>query len=304
LNRHIPTIMRMFRQGDAALTAHDRYEAQVGGGSTSAFDDCLLSGLEAAVCWIPISLLAMLAGAVAFSPLKLVSGGLALAQTETGQWLLRQSWPRLVCWVMAIEVLGQAYLLGGFVTLKALFRRFGFKGNNPEIASAAVMGACHLSFLLVNGFAWMPAAPMLGIQLSLFYAYARSRTLLVPAAANLFLGLASLYSARMVVLLTADLGSVDSLPGIPGAKGVLAVLGLSLGLFAGLSARCFCAETGWGFLRAGISEQWQRLRLQGISWSRPANAAGPGPGGDAMGDRDLPGQLCLLPCGVLVRPRQ
>lgn len=268
LNRFLPTIMVIIRQADAALTAHGRFEAQAGGGSPAAFRLWLLSGLRSAAYWIPISLLAMLAGAAAVSPLKLASGGLDLAQTETGHWLLRQSWPRLVCKVMAIEVLGQVYLMSGFVGLTVLLRRLGFKNSDPGIASAAILGACYLSFLLLNGFACMQAAPLLGIQLALFYAYARTRTLLVPSAANVVMGLASLYSARMVVLLTANLGSLDALPGIPGVRGVLAVFFLSLGLFAALASRRFYSE-GWNFLGAEASGQWRRLRAVGLWWSRP-----------------------------------
>lgn len=230
--RFLPTILGIFRRADEAFAAHLRLEGEVGAGSVPAFRDWLRSGMKAAACWIPIALLAMLAGAVVVSPLKLVSGGLDLASTETGQWLLRQSWPRLVARVAAIEVLAQVYLIAGFACCQALLRRRGFKSGDAALAAAAVVGACHLSFLLVRGFALMQAAPLLGIQLSLFYAYARTRTLLVPAAANVFMGLVSLYSARMVVLLKADLGSIDALPGIPGARGVLAVLAVSLFLLA------------------------------------------------------------------------
>ena len=95
LNLYLPTIMYMLRQADASLTAHERFESEVGGGSPSAFGNWLLSGLKAAAHWIPIALLAMTAGAVLVSPLKLVSGGLDIAQTETGRWLIRQNWPRL-----------------------------------------------------------------------------------------------------------------------------------------------------------------------------------------------------------------
>lgn len=232
VERFLPTVLRLFGSAEAELAAHRRLEAEVGGGSPSAFRAWVLSGLRAAACWIPICLLAMLAGAVVVSPLKLVSGGLDLAQTETGQWLLRQSWPRLVGRVAALEVLGQVYLIAGLLAFKAAFRRLGFKEGDPFLAAAAVAGACYLSFLLTRGFALMQAAPLLGIQLALFYAYARTRSLLVPAAANVFMGLASLYSARMVVLLKADLGSLDALPGIPGARGVLIVLGVFLVLLA------------------------------------------------------------------------
>lgn len=270
LARFMPTIMAMIHQADAALTAHERFEARVGGGAPAAFRNWLLSGLRSTAYWIPISLLAMLAGAVVASPLKLVSGGLDLAQTETGHWLLRQSWPRLAGKVMAIEVLGQVYLMGGFVGLKVLFRRMKFKSRDSDIAAAAILAACYLSFLLINGFAWMQAAPLLGIQVALFYAYARTRTLLVPGAANVVMGLASLYSARMVVLLTANLGSLDALPGIPGARGVLAVFGLSLGLFVALAAGRFHRE-GWNFFKAEASAQWERLRSTGLSWSGPSD---------------------------------
>lgn len=270
LHRFLPTIMAMIGQADAALTAHERFESRVGGGSPAAFRHWLLSGLRSTAYWIPISLLAMLAGAVVVSPLKLVSGGLDLAQTETGHWLLRQSWPRLAGKVMAIEVLGQFYLMTGFVGLRVLFRRSGFKNNDPDIASAAILASCYLSFILLNGFAWMQAAPLVGIQLALFYAYARTRTLLVPSAANVVMGLASLYSARMVVLLTANLGSLDALPGIPGVRGVLAVFFLSLGLFAALAAWRRHPE-GWTFLGAEASAQWERLRSTGLWWSGPSD---------------------------------
>jgi membrane protease YdiL (CAAX protease family) len=236
LKRFLPTITAMMGRADAALTAHARVESRVGGGSPSAFRDWLFSGLRAAAYWVPVCLVAMLAGAVLISPLKLAAGGLGLAQTETGHWILRQPWPLLVFRVTAIEVLGQVYLLAGFDAIKALFRRLEFKLGDAELSSASVLAACYFSFLLLHGFAWMQAAPLLGIQVALFYAYARSRTMLVPCAANVAMGLASLYSARMVVLLTADLGSIDSLPGIPGARGVLAVLAVSAGLLAALTA--------------------------------------------------------------------
>lgn len=284
LTRFLPTIMGMVHQADAALTAHGRFESRVGGGSPAAFRLWLLSGLRSTAYWIPISLLAMLAGAVAVSPLKLASGGLDLAQTETGHWLLRQSWPRLVGKVMAIEVLGQVYLMGGFDGIKVLLRSWTFKDHDSSLASAAILGACYLSFLLLNGFVWMQAAPLLGIQLALFYAYARTRTLLVPSAANVVMGLASLYSARMVVLLTANLGSLDALPGLPGVRGVLAVFFLSLGLFAALAA-WRRHRGGWNFLGAEASAQWRRLRSAGLWWSRPD---------------DLPrSPLALAPAGML-----
>lgn len=260
LDRLVPTIMGLIRQADAAFQAHERLEAEVGGGSAAAFKNWLFSGLEAAARWIPITLLAMLAGAVLVSPLKLVSGGLGLAQTETGHWLLRQSWPRLAGRVAAFDVLGQVYLMSGFAGFERLFRRLGFKNGDPALASAAVLSSAFLSYLLVDGFGWMQAAPLLGIQLALFYAYARTRTLLVPAAANVAMGLASLYSARMVVLLTADLGSLDALPGIPGLRGVLAVLAGAAALFAALAAWRFGAAAGWDFMRAAAREQWGRLR--------------------------------------------
>lgn len=250
LERFLPTVLRLFRSAEEALAAHRGREAEVGGASPAAFRAWLLSGLRAAGCWIPVCLLAMLAGAVVVSPLKLVSGGLDLAQTETGQWLLRQSWPRLVGRVAALEVLGQVYLIAGFVAFQALFRRCGLRSGDPALAAAAVAGACYLSFLLTRGFALMQAAPLLGIQLALFYAYARTRSLLVPAAANVFMGLASLYSARMVVLLKADLGSIEALPGIPGARGVLIVLGVFLVLLA-------------------VTGEWRRLG------ERPAPASAP-----------------------------
>jgi membrane protease YdiL (CAAX protease family) len=268
LNRFLPTIMGMIGDADAALKAHERFEAEVGGGSPAAFRNWLLSGLKAAAHWIPISLLAMLAGAVLVSPLQLVSGGLGLAHTETGHWLLRQSWPRLAGRVMAFDVLGQVYLMSGIAVFEALFRRLGFKRSDPALASAAVLSSIFLSYLLINGFAWMQALPMLGIQMALFYAYARTRTLLVPGAANVAIGLASLYSARMVVLLTADLGSIEALPGIPGSWGVLAALGVSFGLFAALAAARFGAAEGRNFLKAAAREQWDRLRSAGASWSR------------------------------------
>ena len=269
LERFLPTIMGMVRQADASLQAHERFEAEVGGGSPAAFRHWLLSGLAAAACWIPMALLAMLAGAVLVSPLKLVSGGLGLASTETGRWLLRQSWPRLAGRVMAVDVLGQVYLMSGFAGFEIFFRRLGFKKNDPALASAAVLSSGVLAYLLVNGFGGMQAAPLLGIQLAMFYAYARTRTFLVPCAANVVMGLASLYSARMVVLLTADLGSIDALPGIPGAWGVLAVFGVSLGLFAGWAAWRFGAAEGLNFLSAAAREQWERLRSVGLWWSRP-----------------------------------
>ncbi|MFA6317859.1 MAG: CPBP family intramembrane glutamic endopeptidase [Elusimicrobiota bacterium] len=267
LDRWLPTITALIRQADAGLAAHGRFEAEVGGGSLRAFYHWLLSGLGAAMRWVPIALLAMLAGAVVVSPVKLVSGGLGLAGTETGQWLLRQSWPELVARVTAIEVLGQVYVLAGFVGFKALFRRLGFKGQDPELAAAAVAGACYLSCVMLSGMALMQAAPLLGIQLALVYAYCRAGTILVPAAANVVMGLASLYSARMVVLLTADLGSLDALPGIPGFRGVLAVLALSAGLWTALAAWRFYPEAGWGFVRAGACGQWQGLRSLGHWWS-------------------------------------
>lgn len=270
LQRFLPTIMALIRSADAALTAHERFENRVGGGSRSAFRHWLLSGLRSAAYWIPISLLAMLAGAVAASPLKLASGGLDLAQTETGHWLLRQFWPRLVGKVMAIEILGQVYLMTGFDGLKIQFQRLKFKNFDSDIAAAALLSTCYLSFLLVKGFAWMQAAPLLGIQLALFYAYARTRTLLVPSGANVVMGLASLYSARMVVLLTANLGSLDALPGIPGVRGVFAVFFVSLGLFAALAAGRFHDE-GWNFLRAEASAQWELLRSTGQWWSEPSD---------------------------------
>ena len=272
LNRLLPTIMPIARQADAALVAHRRFEAKVGGASLSAFWIWLMSGLRAAALWIPMALLAMLAGAVLVSPLKLVSGGLGLGGTETGRWLLAQSWPRLVGRVMAFDVLRQVYLLAAFSGLRILFRRLGFRNDDPDLASAAVAGSCFLSYLLVGGFAWMEAAPLLGIQLALIYAYARTRTLLIPCAASAVMGLASLYSARMVVLLTAHLGAPEALPGIPGAWGVLAVLGVSFGLFAALAAGRFAAREGWDFLRAGAREQWERLRSAGIWWSRVEEA--------------------------------
>ena len=269
LDRFLPTIMDSVRRADAALTAHERFEAEVGGGSPTAFRNWLLSGLKAAAHWIPVSLLAMLAGAVLVSPLKLLSGGLGLAQTETGHWLLRQSWPRLAGRVLAVDVLGQVYLMSGFAVFELLFKRLGFKKGDPALASAAVLSSAFLSYLLISGFSRMQALPMLGIQMALFYAYARTRTLLVPGAANVVMGLASLYSARMVVLLTADLGSIDRLPGIPGAWGVLAVLGVSLGLFAALAAWRFGAAEG-NFLKAAAREQWELTRSAGDWWSRPA----------------------------------
>jgi membrane protease YdiL (CAAX protease family) len=269
LDRFLPTIMGFVRQADAALETHGRFEDEVGEDSSTAFRNWLSSGLEAAARWIPISLLAMLAGAALASPFKLVSGGLGLAHTETGRWLLRQSWPRLAARVVAVDVLGQVYLMSGFAGFELLFRRLRFGNADAALAAAAVMGSVFLSYLLVDGFGWMQAAPLLGIQLSMFYAYARARTLLVPGAANVIMGLASLYSARMVVLLTADLGSIDALPGIPGARGVLAVLGVSLGLFAGLAAWRFGAAQGRRFLSAAAREQWERLR----SSKSPALAA-------------------------------
>src|ERR1035437_3245789 len=90
LDRALPTIMILVRQADAALTAHERFEAEVGGASAPAFKNWLMSVVRAAAYWVPMCLLAMAAGAVLVSPLKLVSGGLGLADTETGHWLLKQ----------------------------------------------------------------------------------------------------------------------------------------------------------------------------------------------------------------------
>jgi membrane protease YdiL (CAAX protease family) len=268
--RFLPTITALLGRADDALEAHARFEAEVGVGSVPAFRRWLLSGLRAAAYWVPVCLLAMLAGAAVASPLKLAGGGLGLAETETGRWLLRQSWPRLAGRVAAVDALGQLFLMSGFDGLSAAFRRGGFRKDDPEFAAAAVLTACLLSYLRVEGFAWMQAAPMLAIQLALFYAYARARTRLVPCAANVAMGLASLYSARMVVLLKADLGSVDSLPGIPGGRGVLAVLAASLALFALSAALRFGAAPGRNFLSAAARDEWARLRATGLRWSAPS----------------------------------
>ncbi len=271
LNHALPTIMALVRQADAALTAHEHFEAEVGGTSAPAFQNWLMSGLRAAAYWVPMCLLAMVAGAVLVSPLKLVSGGLGLADTDTGQWLLKQWWPRLAARVASIEVLGQIFLLGFFDVWRALFRRLRYKRSDPELAAALVLSSGFLAFLLEQGDPWMRAVPLLGIQLALVYAYARTRTMLVPAAAGVVMGLASLYSARMVVLLTAHLGSLESLPGIPGVFGVLAVLALSLSLFALLAAWRFGASHGMNFLTAAARDQWERLRSAGLWWSRASS---------------------------------
>jgi membrane protease YdiL (CAAX protease family) len=270
LTRFLPTIMELARRADGALRAHERFEDEVGGSNRGAYRRWTLSALRVAAYWIPLSLLAMLAGAMAAAPLKLIAGGLGLAGTPEGQWLLKQSWPRLVGRIAALSVLEQVYLTGAFVGLEALLRRAGQKKNRAALASAALVGACFLAHLLWSGFTWMKAAPLLAIQWALMYCYARTRTLLAPGAANVALGLMSLYSARMVVLLTANLGSIDSLPGIPGLTGVLAILGAALALFAALAANDHWSDAGRNFLRAEARAQWERARSLGAWWSGTA----------------------------------
>ena len=270
LNRGVPTIMELFRKTDAALAAHERFEAGVGGADLGAFRRWALSAMRVAAYWTPLTLLAMLAGTLAAAPLKLIASGLSLAGTPEGQWLLRQSWPRLAAHIAALSVLQQIYLIGAFAGLEALLRRGGFKKSGAGIASAAAVGAGFLAYVLFHGLAWMKAAPLLAIQWALIYSYARTRTLLVPSAVNVVLGLMSLYSARMVVLLTANLGSVEALPGIPGLSGVLAVFGAGLVLFAALAANNHWAARRWDFLRAEARAQWERARSLGAWWNRPS----------------------------------
>ena len=268
LNRSLPTIVELARRADGAVRAHARFEAAVGGGDREAYRRWLLSALRVAAYWIPLSLLAMLAGALAAAPLKLVARGLGLAGTAEGQWLLKQSWPRLVGRIAALSILEQVYLAAAFAGLETVLRRAGYQKNRAALASAALVGACFLGHLLWRGFGWMRAAPLLAIQWALLYCYARTRTVLAPAAANAALGLMSLYSARMVVLLTANLGSVDSLPGIPGLSGVLAVLGAALALFAALAALDPWNARSGNFLRAEALQQWEWARILGDWWSR------------------------------------
>ena len=273
LDRFLPTFMELARGADGALRAHERFEGEVGGGDVGAYRRWTLSALRVAAYWIPLSLLAMLAGALAASPLKLVAGGLGLAGTPEGRWLLAQSWPRLAARMAALSVLEQAYVLGAFAGLEALLRRAGIERRRAAAASAVLVGACFLAHLLWSGFGWMRAAPLLAIQGALTYCYARTRTLLAPSAANAALGLMSLYSARMVVLLTANLGSVDSLPGIPGLTGVLAVFCAALALFAALAAKNRWSGWRWDFLRAESAAQWERARALGGWWSAPSEIA-------------------------------
>jgi membrane protease YdiL (CAAX protease family) len=258
LDRVLPTIAAFVRRADALLSDHERFESAVGGSDAAAFERWELSALRAAAYWIPVALLAMLAGTVLVAPFKLIAGGLGLASTPEGHWLLKQDWPRLVVRIAALSVLQQVYVMGAFAGLEAALRRQGLKKRDAAAGSAALVGAVLLAHLLYRGTPGMKAAPLLAIQLALIYSYARTRTLLIPSAANVALGIMSLYSARMVVLLTANLGSVDDLPGIPGLSGVLAVLGVSLALFAALAA-----VRGWNFLLAETSAlgQW---------WSAPA----------------------------------
>lgn len=243
LERVVPTIMEFLGRADTMLTDHARFESAVGGRDPRSFEVWVLSALRAAGYWIPVSLLAMLAGTVLVAPLKLISGGLGLANTPEGHWLLKQAWLRLVLRIGALSVLQQVYVMGAFAGLEAALRRQGFKKRDAAVSSAALVVATLLVHLLYRGMPGMKAAPLIAIQLSLIYSYARTRTLVIPATANVVLGLMSLYSARMVVLLTANLGSIDDLPGIPGLSGVLAVLGVSLALFAALTA-----ARGRGFL--------------------------------------------------------
>lgn len=263
LERELPTLLALADGCGAALKAHERFEAEVGGGSLRAWRDWLLSGLKAALYWVPAALLGMLAGAVVVSPFKLISGGLGLAGTPEGQWLLRQSWPKLLAKVCALDVLSQAWAIALFLGLRLLLRRWRPGRQGEVLIPCGLVGACYLAFLLAHGFEAMKAAPLLGIQLALLWAFVRTGTLLVPAAVNVILGVASLYSARMVVLLTADLGSIDSLPGIPGAGGVLAAAGLSLGLFAVLAASRSWGREGRRFLAVEAGLQWEALRSPG-----------------------------------------
>jgi membrane protease YdiL (CAAX protease family) len=279
LSRSVPTIVALFRKAEGALRAHERFEREVGDGDLGAFGRWALSALRVAAYWTPVCLLAMLAGAVLAAPLKLVSGGLGLAGTPEGQWLLRQPWPRLVARSAALGVLQQAFVAGAFAGLAALLRRAGAGPGRAAASSAAAVGAALLGGMLYHGLPWMKAAPLLGVELALLYAYARTGTLLVPCAANLVFGLASLYSARMIVLLSADLGSVDALPGIPGLRGVLAVLAASLGLFAVLAA------ARRRFPVAEARARWESVRALGAWWREPA---------------ELPkSPLALVPAGLL-----
>lgn len=170
----------------------------------------------------------MLAGALLFSPLQLLTGGLGLAETAKGQWILRQSWPALLAKVLALDLLLQAACAGAFALLR-------LRLSAPRCGAAVSLA--YLLCLRLSGHLWMEAAPLAAIQAALLYAYARSGSLLVPAAASMMMGAASLYSARMIILLKADLGSLEALPGIPEAQGILTVLGLSAVLYAACGLR-------------------------------------------------------------------
>jgi len=256
LLRLIPTILAFLRRADDSLEDHARLEVSVGSGSRRAFFDWASSGLRAAVYWLPVCLLAMAAGAAAVSPLKLVSGGLGLADSEEGRWLLSQSWPRLLGKVLSAQLLAQVYLLAAFWGLRGVVERLGLARRDATLAAAATVCACHLSLLLAGGHESMKAAPLTAIEAALLYAYARTGSMVVPCTAGFLLGLASLYSARMVVLLKADLGSIDALAGIPGLGGVLTAAGWALFLSAVLRG-----SSSFGRERSGSA-----LLPRGLLW--------------------------------------
>jgi membrane protease YdiL (CAAX protease family) len=268
--RWVPSFLRVFDAAGGVLDVQSRFEAQVGGGSIAALRVWLTGGLRAAFYTLPVMVFWMFGAALLRLP-QIVSQGLHIGQTASGQFILHAPWIPLLARQIASGALLQTALLGGvFAGARAFLTRLNVSAGRVPLYCGALTLAVALPALLAGSYTVVQVLPILGIEAALIWSYARSKSLIVPLAANAMIGLSSLYSAHMVATVQAPMtGSLASLPGIPGFYGVMVVLGVSTGLFALSAAVRFGASRGLGFLKAAIASEWNRLAVVGRWWGTP-----------------------------------
>lgn len=263
----------LYQRAQEKIVLHERFEKEVGGGSWSAFATWIKSAFRTAFYWLPLALGSMLAGSIVAKvagwivPMAHAAGAAAGAAAADSGAGLDLSMSFFLNGFVAQSLVGEVLLLG--VVFKGL--RF-LAGRIPGIKDHAglIAGVLSLAALVPFLLSTLPLSlllPVLGIEAVMIWAYARSGSMILPLVMRGLFTFASVDAARMMVWFTMPAGA---LAGIPAFWAGASVAGVMLGIFAVLSAYRYWGQYRWGFLRAGFSAEFKRLKDVGRAWSEPS----------------------------------